>query len=248
MSVVLTVGEKQISHEELLPLLTKYRLLPQLAREILIDRALAEVAWTPEEQEQTKRQFIEQHHLQNQEQFQAWLKRQEMSAEQLQQQLERQSKLQKFKEATWGAQLESYFLERKRQLDKVIYSLIRVSELGMAQELYFRIQEQESPFTKMAQQYSLGPEAQTGGLVGPVELGTPHPQIAQMLGTSQPGQLLPPTRIGEWWIIVRLEKLVSAQLDEPMRQKLLEERFQSWLRDQLQQKVSLSSEEETLIS
>lgn len=244
MSVVLTIGEQQISHEELLPLLTKYRLLPQLAREILIDRAIAEVDWTPEEQKQAMRQFIEQNHLQTQEQLQVWLGRQGMNAEQLQQQLERQSKLQKYKEATWGAQLEAYFLERKRQLDKVIYSLIRVSELGMAQELYFRIQEGESSFPEMAQQYSRGPEAQTGGLVGPVELGTPHPQIAQMLATSQPDQLLPPTRIGEWWIIVRLEKLISAQLDEPMRQKLLEERFQTWLRDQLQQKVSLASEEE----
>ena len=240
MGVVLTIDEQNISNEELLPLLVKYRMLPQLVREIVIDRAIADLEWTPEEQEKARHQFLGQRQLHSKEQVQAFLEQQDLSVEQLEQQIERQAKLQKFKEVTWGSQIESYFLARKRQLDKVIYSLIRLSEFEVAQELYFRIQEQECSFAESAQQYSLGPEAQTGGLVGPIELGTPHPQIAQLLATSQTGQLLPPKRVSDWWIILRLEKLISAQLDEPTRLKLLEEKFQGWLREQLQQKVSLA--------
>lgn len=72
-------------------------------------------------------------------------------------------------------------------------------------------------------------------MVGPIALGTSHPILAQMLSISQPGQLWPPTRIGEWLIIVRLEKLIPAQLDEPMRQQLLNHLFDAWLCEQLNQ-------------
>jgi hypothetical protein len=33
--------------------------------------------------------------------------------------------------------------------------------------------------------------------MGPVALNIPHPKLARILTLSQPGQLLPPTRIGE---------------------------------------------------
>lgn len=52
-----------------------------------------------------------------------------------------------------------------------------------------------------------------------------------MLSVSQPGQLWPPLRLGEWLLIVRLEKLLPAQLDEPMRQSLLNELFEAWLQE-----------------
>ena len=109
----------------------------------------------------------------------------------------------------------------------------------MAQELYFRIQEGEQSFSDLAREYSQGQEVQTGGLIGPVELNVPHAILAKMLTVSQPGQLWPPTRLGEWFIIVRLEKFFPAQLDEPMRQRLINELFNSWVQEQIQQQISL---------
>jgi parvulin-like peptidyl-prolyl isomerase len=87
-------------------------------------------------------------------------------------------------------------------------------------------------------QYSQGTEAQTGGLIGPVEINAPHPKIAQVLATSKPGQLTPPTRVGEWIVIIRLENYLSAQLDPPMRQRMLDELFRDWLNEAMKQKVS----------
>jgi hypothetical protein len=51
--------------------------------------------------------------------------------------------LEKLKEDKWGPKVESYFMTRKQALDKVLYSLIRTKDLGLAQELYFRIKEGE---------------------------------------------------------------------------------------------------------
>ena len=147
----------------------------------------------------------------------------------------RNLRIEKFKQATWETQLESHFRQLKPKFDQVIYSLIRLRSPEVAQELYFRLVEGEQSFAELAKQYSQGAEAQTGGLMGPVALSTPHPQLARILSVSQPGQLLPPSKLGDWWVIVRLEKLISARLDEPMRQRLLNELFSTWLQEQLQQ-------------
>jgi parvulin-like peptidyl-prolyl isomerase len=112
--------------------------------------------------------------------------------------------------------------------------------LGIAQELYFRILEGEQTFGELAREYSQGPEAQTDGLIGPVELSVPHPTLAQMLTLSQPGQLCPPTRVGEWLVIVRLEKFIPAQMDDAMRRRLFNECFNTWLQEQLQQLGSIA--------
>ena len=56
-----------------------------------------------------------------------------------------------------------------------------------------------------------------------------------MLTHSQPGQLWTPMQIGEWVVIVRLEKFIPAQLDETMRQQLLNELFAEELQHQLNQ-------------
>lgn len=156
-----------------------------------------------------------------------------MTAEQLEVLAMRERRIQKFKQATWGHKLEFYFFSRKASLDKVIYSLIRTKDEGVAKELYFRILEGEQSFWELAREHSEGAEAQTNGLLSYVELGKVSLNLAQILLVSQTGQLWPPIRLGEWLVIVRLEKAIPAQLDESMRRRLLDELFQAWLEEQL---------------
>ena len=235
MAEVLRIGSRSISAEDLLPLMAGYQMLPKFIQELVIDDAIADVSCTAEEAEQAKQTFYAQNNIADEASRQTWLTAYGMTAEQLEALATREKKIETFKQDTWGPKLESYFLERKGKLDKVIYSLIRTKDVGIAQEIYFRILEEEQPFSELAREYSQGPEAQTDGLIGPVELSVPHPNLAQMLSVSQPGQLCPPTRVGEWIVIVRLERFVPAQLDDGMRQRLLNERFQIWLQEQTQQ-------------
>ena len=62
----------------------------------------------------------------------------------------------------------------------------------------------------------------------------PHPALARILSISQPGQLWPPTRVGEWFVVVQLEKFFPARLDDPTRQRLLDELFNTWLIERVQ--------------
>lgn len=241
MSVVIQIGELELNDEDLFPLLAQYRMLPQLAREVIIEHAIANIECTNEEEKIARQRFYQQFQITTEAQIKLWLKHHGMTPDQLDRLVLREIKLEKYKQETWGERVESQFLQSKRQLDRVVYSLIRSKDAGVAQELYFRIQEGETSFTDLARKYSEGTEAETGGLIGPVELNVPHPKIAQMLSATRPGQLIPPTRVGDWWIVLRLEKYLSAQLDDQMRQRILNELFQAWLNAEYQQKVSYKS-------
>ncbi len=237
MSVVLEIGDRAFTAEDLVSLLVEYQLLPQLTQEIILDQAIADIECSDTEKTGAYNQFCQQNQLVTEEQVQAWLEQQNMTREELEKFVVKKLKIAKYKEIAWGDKVESYFLKRKPQLDRVVYSLIRTDKPEIAQELYFRIREGESTFSELATEYSLGLEAQTGGLIGPVEMTAPHPKIAQMLSTSQPGQVLPPTRVGDWLVIVRLENYLSAKLDALMRQRMLEEMFREWLQQEIKQKV-----------
>jgi parvulin-like peptidyl-prolyl isomerase len=241
MATILTIGQQTITEEDLFPLLTKYQMLPQLIQEVIVDQAIAGIECSEEEKNLAIAQFCQQRQIVSEEQLQEWAKSQYLTREQLETLIVKGTKLEKFKQETWGEQLENYFLKRKGQLDRVLYSLIRTNDVGIAQELYFRLQENESSFGELARRYSQGPEAETGGLLGPVEMSTPHPQIGQVLASSQPGKILSPVRVGNWYVILRLEKMIQAQLDEPMRQRLFNELFQSWLKEQIEEKVKIEN-------
>ncbi|MBE9166119.1 peptidylprolyl isomerase [Pleurocapsales cyanobacterium LEGE 06147] len=233
MTDFLQVGHQTIPVSEIIPRLTRYKMLPQLLREMIIDEAIASVSCTPEEKATAKERFYEQNQLTDETARRAWCERNCITPEELEDLAVRLLKIEKFQQATWGHQVESLFLERKEQLDRVSYSLIRTRDAGLAQELYYRLEEGEQTFAELAREYSQGVEAQKGGLIGPMPLTMTHPAIAQILSTSQPGQLCPPVRIEEWIVIVRLEKLFSAQLDRRLRRRLLDELFQNWLFEQL---------------
>jgi len=243
MTKILKIKEKEYTTEEIIPLLSKYRLLPQIAKEIIIDEAVASIEISEEQIEQARLRFYQNNQIANSSQLIQWLEQQAMTPEELEYLLQRDVKIELFKQKTWENQIESYFLQYKEKYDQVVYSLIRIKDMELARELYFSIFEGETTFEQVARKYSQGQEASTGGVIGPVELSTPHPIITKILKQSQAGQLSPPIEIGEWIIIVRLEKYISAELDENMKQRMLRELFQNWLISESNQSVIYLNQE-----
>lgn len=243
---LLQVGEQAIALEEVVPLLTSYRMLPQFFREVLIDRAISKVRCSPEEIAIATEQFAKKHQLSTETILQTWLERYGMTTKQFADLAVRELLIEKFKYATWESKLEAHFLTHKSKFDKVIYSLLRTPQQEIATEIYFRIEAGEESFAELARKYSTGPEAQTGGLLGPVELSKSHPTLAKMLSISQPGQLWSPIQLGEWFVILRLEKFIPAVLNDTTRQQLLNGLFEDWIQEQVQQAIGEMMEGERL--
>ena len=100
---------------------------------------------------------------------------------------------------------ESLYLRYKDKLDRVLYSLLRVEDPCLCRELFYAIEAGELGFGEAARLHSSGPEAKTQGIVGPVDLTTPHPEIASRLRTAQAGQLIGPFEADQWHTLIRLE-------------------------------------------
>jgi parvulin-like peptidyl-prolyl isomerase len=234
MSAYYQIGQLMVGAEELIPLLTQYQMMPQLLRECVIEQAIADVNLSSEEETRAIEQFYQANQLTQPEGLERWLAHFHMSVEQLRAVALRDFKLNQFKEETWAKKVETLFLNNKQRFDQVVYSLVRLDNAETAQELYFRLQENEQSFSAIAAEYSKGPEAQTGGLIGPVEVSKLHPKLAQALLSSDSGQLRQPMRVDQWIVILRLERILTAKLDEGLRKRLLDQQFQEWMGLQLE--------------
>jgi parvulin-like peptidyl-prolyl isomerase len=235
MTTALQTGDRILTDEELAPLITSCQLIPQLLCERIIDRVISPITCTQTEVAAQCQQFYQHWNLSSETEKHLWQSSYGLNQVQIELIATKALRVEKFKRATWGHKLKSYFLQRKNQLDQVIYSLIRVEDRGIANEIFFRLQEGEQSFTDLAREYSQGPESRTGGLIGPVEFGTLHPSLAQLLHTSPVGEVQPPVPIDNWQIVVRVEELIPAQLNELIQQRLLQENFEIWLQEQLTQ-------------
>lgn len=224
MNTVLWVNDQSIASDQILPLLMRYHMLPDLVRELITDLAIESILCTSDELADIKTKIQVNEGLPSID---------TARLRQSEQQAMRSLKIEKFKQLKWDDQIDLYFLQQQEQLTKVIYSLIRTRDRELLNELYFRIDSKEQTFAELARLYSQGTEAQTDGLIGPVELGSYHPAFAYVLASSPLGQLQPPMQLGDWWIILRVEQRIAAQLDKSMRQRLLDDLFEKWLDNRL---------------
>lgn len=231
---VLQIGDRALPTDQVAALLTKYRLVPQLAKEILIEEATQHHEISEAEHLDACKRFYQQQQLATEQDLERWLQQQRLERSDLTDLINRELRLQKFKTAKWETLVESYFCQRKTQIDQVIFWMIRVKDLDIAEEIYFRLAAAEDTFFELAPRYSTGMEAKTRGISGPVELGKLDPVLANALITLQPDEVLPPIQVSGWWVVLQLETIISATLDEDLRQRLIEELFNQWVYEEVQ--------------
>lgn len=210
---LLTDFNFDLCQDNLIPFLSSQPILSQILREMIIDRALNQIEYNPGDVANLPKDASQ-------------------AAKMI-----AQYKMQRFQLENWGNQLEQYFLQRKRTLDQVVYSIIRTPNPGLTQELYFQAKEQESSFADLARKHSQGPEALTNGIVGPVAVMTLPPQIIQKLVGLQPGGISTPINFQGQWMFVKLESWLPAQFSDRTKQVLLNELFETWLREQIAQQL-----------
>ena len=222
---------------ETLALLQRHNLLQTLVRAEILRKTIEPIELSTEQRDRVWNNFKEQNKLENIESLKTYLKNNGLREIDLRWQLELPTRVQIYSQEHFQHKAEARFLARKEQLDSVVYSLLRLQDGYLARELYLRISGGEANFADLAASYSQGPEAKTKGIVGPVPMTQAHPALSERLRTSQPGQLLQPFRVDQWWLVVRLERYEAAQFDDKTRQRMAEELFQEWLNPKLLGKI-----------
>lgn len=200
-------------------------LLARVVREQVIDRAIGSIELAPNERDAARTAASEQW---NEEGTRQQLERVGIQLDDLVAAEERRRRIRKFQEETWKASLPTYFLKRKSALDQVVYWLLRTDDRLLARELYFRLKEREEDFASLAAKHSQGSEAMTCGMLGPATIGSLAPALGKLLLESEPGIVRQPVQIGDWTVIVRLEKILPCQLDAAMEERLYDELLDAW--------------------
>ena len=144
--------------------------------------------------------------------------------------LRRPEALRRFAHQRFAPGLEERFLSSRGSLDLVIYSLLRVRDYPLARELWIRLEEDETTFAEAAREFGEGPEADRQGVIGPIHMGDLQPVLLQdILRGLKAGDMSPPTRVGEWHVLLRLEKLTPARLDDQVRDQMLMQSLDQFL-------------------
>ena len=209
-------------------------MLHQAQRESVIDECIQSIEPPPADQLKAMLdEWCQQQRIDSPQKLQRWQQQQGLSSEQWEQFVSRRGCWLLWCKQHLKDKVKSHYLKRKSQLDQVSYSLLRVKEKHLANELHLRIKEGEASFEEIAEEYSEGRERLQRGRLGPVPLSQPHPMLAKLLRVSTPKQLWPPKQLENWWVVVRLEELHCAELTDSLKQRLLFELGDQHLEEQL---------------
>ena len=217
--------------------LRRHNLLQALVQRQVIAEAVKSSAIDQEAFDQAHRQFCQQNGLDDDAAVQAFLRTSGLGEDDLRWQVELPLRIRQHCEEHFRHKAEAHFLSRKNQLDRVVYSLLRVKDPLLARELYLRLEASEANFADLAASYAEGPERQTKGIVGPVPLTQAHPVLAERLRTSRCGELLQPFQIETWWLVVRLESYTPASFDDATAERMARELFDQWVVEETTRKL-----------
>ena len=112
-------------------------------------------------------------------------------------------------EQQWGHALESLYLARKSQLDRLTFRLLRVSNGGLAMELYHRIKAGEASFENQP-------------------LDKMSKTLVPLLANLQTTELQPPRAMGKQFVLYQLVERHPLVFDQATRQQLLMEQLTCW--------------------
>lgn len=220
-----------VDTDRLEQLLRRTELLRPLLRRS-IEEEITQLVELPAEQHQAlEQEFRQAQGLEQEEALSAWLQQRDWTPDDLSLHLARPVALNRYAQQRFGPGVEDTFLQRKNDLDTVVYSLLRVGDQGLARELWIQLSEGEISFAEAASRHSDGPEATTKGVIGPLTLGQIQPELAERLRSLRQGDLRAPEQMGPWWVLLRLEQLTPARLDSAMRERLLQEQLNTWLEE-----------------
>ena len=217
-----------LSKESIL-LLKKNKLLKTLIKRELIESILSKVSIEKSLKEETIKKFVEKLGGKGEQSLEDWLSKNNLTISEMEQLALTPIQLNKYCKDHFSHKVESIFLERKNDLDIVVYSLIRTQNKTLANELYFRILGKEDEFGNLAAKYSEGPEKNSRGVIGPINTSKSHPLLTELLRTSPVGIVQPPVSVGNSYLVVRVELYEPAQLDNLMREKMRQELFEQWI-------------------
>lgn len=163
-----------------------------------------------------------------------WLAQQRITAEDWTEGIRIRLLEQKLKDCLFGGQVDSHYLNHRKEFKRVALSQILVRDLTTALKIVQALREENASFCALAVEYGLCKQAKEGGFLGVHFLLKLMPELVQALSEAKEGEIVGPiqTRLG--YHILRVEKWYPLQLEESVRVEAVDALFHNWLQQQRQ--------------
>ncbi|MGI8503381.1 MAG: peptidylprolyl isomerase [Hassallia sp.] len=147
----------------------------------------------------------------------------------------------KLAQTLFAKEVESFFLQNRQSFEQVMFYQIIVDSEKLAQELYYQIEEGEISFYDAAHLYDIDENRRKKcGYEGKVYRCSMQTDIAAILFTTIPKQLIRPLKSDLGYHLLMLEELIPAKLSPERYQEILNNMFQQWLAAELDYMLNFS--------
>lgn len=160
----------------------------------------------------------------------AWLQEQRITVEDWTQGIRVRLLTKKLKEHLFGDAVDAHYLSNRNDYQRVALSQILVPDLPDALKIAHALREENASFCALALLYSKGKQSkENGGFVGICFIAKLLPEIAQAISQAKEAEVIGPIQSKLGYHIVRVEKWFPAELNESVREEILDSLFQKYI-------------------
>ena len=208
----------------------------KLLQKKVIDKAAEErgLSVTPEEIQVVGDRLRREKRLEKAADTIAWLADQMISVEDLEAGICDRLLAQKLAEHLFSKEVEKIFVQSKLQFDRIILYQIIVTNLQLAREIFYEIQEGEISFFDAAHLYDIDENRRhLCGCEGKVYRWSLKPDIAVAVFSAKPGEVIRPIETERGYHLCMVEKFLPAELTPERYQEILHNMFNEWLSNEV---------------
>lgn len=136
----------------------------------------------------------------------------------------------------FGDKVEPWFYEHQLDYAAAVMYEVVLDDEDLALELFYELQEAETSFAQMAQEYIQEQELRRkGGYLGLVKRQQMKPEISAKVFAATPGEVLKPIVTSKGVHLIKVEEIIQPELDDKLRYQILSELFEGWLKRQVEE-------------
>ena len=236
---IAALDDVSLSARDLLAALRRRRRLRPLIHEALIEEFLvrrsveAGLAVAPLELQAAADAFRRRHGLTSAAQTQAWLAREGLSVQDFEAALERDLLIDRLQDHLCRDRIAGHFEAHRTRYDRLRLRQITAGDDGAARELLSQLRDEGADFAELGRLHSRHePSRAAGGDLGVVFRCQLPPAAADAVAAAQPGEVVGPIATPAGVLLLRVESVAPAQLDDLTAAVIRRELFDAWLREQ----------------
>ena len=209
----------------------------KIYKEILIETKIQEIDIDENQKKSILTSFAKDKNLLQDSDLKNFLKSNGITINELEKELTREIRFKKYILSKFNDKAYDRFKKSKESLNTVEYELIRVKNKDLALEIYFKIENNEELFSSMVEKYSGGYEKKNKGRIGPISLSKGHPELIRIISKLSNNELALPFQLGEWWLILRLIKIMEATFNEETKFMMCKEVFEESILEEINNSI-----------